>query len=241
MRNFNSKSLKVLVTASVISTMLVAPVASAATTSKEEGIGVSTGAVIGALAGGPIGFILGAGLGAKIGDTLHKKNESIDELQVSLHTSQNDVKTLENGVDQLSDEVRELQRVARPELLELMQAGIDMDLLFRTDEFALTDATGARLAEMAAMLAGMPEVQVQLDGFADERGNEDYNYALSEKRVEFVRSLLVQAGVNPRRIRTSAHGESIAQDANIDSYALERRVRVKLYVDSAQSLASNPN
>lgn len=241
MRNFTTASLKTLIATSAIFTLLVAPVANATSSSKEEGIGVGAGAIIGAFAGGPVGLILGAGLGAKIGDTLHKKNDSIGELQVSLRSSRSEVDTLESGVDELNDEVRKLQQVARPELLALMQAGIDMDLLFRTDEFALTDATGSRLAEMAAMLAGMPEVQVQLDGFADERGDSDYNFALSKKRVEFVRGLLVAAGVHPQRIRTTAHGESIAQDTSIDSYALERRVSVKLYVDAAQSLASNPN
>lgn len=241
MRNFTTANLKRLIASSAILALLAAPAANAAKSSKEEGIGIGTGAVIGAIAGGPVGFILGAGLGAKIGDTLHQKNGNIDELQTSLEHSRNDVATLENGVDELNTEVRKLQRVARPELLALMQAGIDMDLLFRTDEFALTDATGSRLAEMAAMLAGMPDVQVQLDGFADERGSADYNLQLSEKRVEFVRGLLVMAGVHPQRIRTTAHGESIAQDANIDSYALERRVSVKLYVDGPQSLAANPN
>ena len=56
-----------------------------------------------------------------------------------------------------------------------MQAGIDMDLLFRTDEFALTDTTGDRCAQMAATLANMPSVSIQLDGFADERGDAAYN------------------------------------------------------------------
>jgi outer membrane protein OmpA-like peptidoglycan-associated protein len=241
MRNFTITNFKTLIAVSAIFTIMAAPAANAAKSSKEEGIGIGAGAIIGAFAGGPVGFVLGAGLGAKIGDTLHKKDENIDELQVSLRDSRSDVDTLEQGVDQLSDEVRKLQRVARPELLALLQAGIDMDLLFRTDEFALTDATGSRLAEMAATLAGMPEVQVQLDGFADERGDADYNLALSERRVDFVRSLLVDAGVHPQRIRTSAHGESIAQDTNVDSYALERRVSVKLYIDATQSLASNPN
>ena len=79
----------------------------------------------------------------------------------------------------LNDEVTRLQEVAAPELLALMQAGIDMDLLFRTDEAALTDATSDRLQRLAGSLAGMPGVNIQLDGFADERGDETYNQALA--------------------------------------------------------------
>jgi outer membrane lipoprotein SlyB len=41
----------------------------AAKASKEENIGVGTGAVVGALAGGPIGFFIGAAIGAKVSRT----------------------------------------------------------------------------------------------------------------------------------------------------------------------------
>lgn len=225
-------SYKTLIAITAILT-LGAQSASAAA-SKEENVGFGTGAIIGAAAGGPIGFFIGASLGAILGDSFHNKSEQIDNLSGSLQASR-------ATVDGLGSEVERLQSIARPELVSLMQAGINMDLLFRTDEFALTDTTGDRLAQMAATLAGMPEVRIQLDGFADERGNAKYNYTLSEKRVEFVRNLFITAGVHPIRISTSAHGESVAQDANLDSYALERRVSVKLFIDNAQSVASNPS
>lgn len=211
-----------------------------AAASREENIGVGSGAIVGALAGGPVGLIIGAAVGAKLGDSAHNQSERIETLHSSLQSSRESVVALERDVDELNGEVQHLQSVARPELVALMQAGIDMDLLFLTDEFALTDTTGDRLSQLAGTLAGMKGVRIQLDGFADERGDETYNRLLSEKRVEFVRDLFVAAGVNPARISASAHGESVAQVQNLDSYALERRVSVKLFIDDAQSLASNP-
>ena len=207
--------------------------------SRKESIGVASGAVVGAFAGGPVGLIIGAVIGAKLGDSANSKSEHIDSLQGSLQASEQSVASLENGIDELSIEVEQLQRVARPELISLMQAGIDMDL-FRTDEFALTDTTGDRLTQMAGTLAKMPGVRIQLDGFADERGDATYNHELSEKRVEFVRNLFVASGVHPTRISTSAHGEAVAETPDVDSYAFERRVSVKLFIDNAESLASNP-
>ena len=65
-----------------------------------------------------------------------------------------------------------------------------MDLLFRTDEAVLADSTGIRLQELATTLATMPDIHLQLDGFADERGDESYNQDLSRQRVEFVRPSL---------------------------------------------------
>lgn len=209
--------------------------------SKEESIGVGSGAVIGALAGGPVGMLIGAALGAKVGDSMHQKNESIEGLTASVNSSNNTVDRLENDVDALSSEIDRLQNVARPELVSLLQAGIAMDLLFRTDESVLADTTGDRLAQLAGTLAGMSDIHIQLDGFADERGNSDYNQVLSERRVQFIRDQFVAAGVHPDRINISAHGESAAQDDSLDSYALERRVSVKLFIDRSPSLAALPN
>jgi outer membrane protein OmpA-like peptidoglycan-associated protein len=204
---------------------------------KEEVIGVGSGALVGALAGGPVGFVIGAALGAKFGDTMHQKNEAIEELDVSLQQSQSDLRSLNASYDAATDELHRLQTVARPELLSMLEAGIAMDLLFRTDESVLVDTTGDRLAALGRTVATMPDVQVQLDGFADERGDETYNLALSQQRVAFVRDQLVAAGIHPARIRTSAHGEAPAQDDSVDSYALERRVSLRLFIDDAESVA----
>ena len=227
--------------------LMTASPAFAKSASKEENVGVGAGAVVGALAGGPIGFIVGAAIGAKVGDKMHKKSTTIDALTGSLDDSQrqvsaleNDVRTLNLDVDNLSAELVRLREIDRPELIKLMQAGIAMDVLFRTDEHVLADTTGARLAELAGSLASKPEIRLQLDGFADERGNEDYNLKLSEKRVLFVRDQLISAGVDPTRIRISAHGEAPAQDDSTDSYALERRVSLKLFIENSQPFASSP-
>jgi len=209
--------------------------------SKEEAIGVGSGAVIGAAAGGPVGFIIGAAIGAKLGDTIDRKNDRLTSLEGSLDESRSTVAFLEGDIDGLSGEIERLRNVARPELVSLLQVGIAMDLLFRTDEFALADTTGDRLSTLARTLASMPDIKIQLDGFADERGDEKYNLELSEKRVKFVREQFVAAGVHPDRINVSAHGEAVAQDATADSFALERRVSVKLFISNAPSLAANPD
>ncbi|MGI9272665.1 MAG: OmpA family protein [Woeseiaceae bacterium] len=223
-----------------IISLISMPTVFAAEASKEENIGVGSGALVGAIAGGPVGLIVGATIGAKLGDKMHEKNTSIDSLTTSLDASQNDLRSLNTSYDSVSAELEHMQQVARPELVNMLQAGIAMDLLFRTDEHVLADTTGDRLATLAATLASMSDVRVQLDGFADERGDETYNFNLSAQRVEFVRDQLVAAGVHPSRIQISAHGEAPAQDASVDSYALERRVSLTLFIDDSQSVAQLP-
>ena len=234
-----------LITAFSLVTM--APLTAHAATSKQEKIGVGAGAIVGAAAGGPVGLIVGAAVGAYLGDTANRKNGEIESLSAQLAASRSevvkmerDISRMDQNLDTLSAELQGLQRYASPEIASLLQAGIAMDLLFRTDEAVLADTTGSRLHELATTLASMPAIRVQLDGFADERGDEQYNQKLSEQRVAFVRDQLVEAGVDISRISATAHGESPAEDQTVDSYALERRVSLKLYTDEVTSFAANP-
>ncbi len=211
----------------VLVLVALVPVLAQANSSKEETIGVGTGGVIGAIAGGPVGFIVGAAIGAKIGDTFRQKDEQIATLNTDLNS--------------LGGEFDRMQRIARPEVVSLLQAGIAMDLLFRTDEYVLAKTTDGRLSNLAETLASMPGIQVQLDGFADERGSAAYNQKLSRKRVEFVRRQLIARGVDASRIGIAAHGESKAVDNEVDSFALERRVSMTLFIDEAPAFAANPD
>ena len=230
-----------------ISLVAVVPAAAQAATSKQEKIGAGAGALIGAAAGGPPGLIVGAALGIYLGDNMHRKEVEIETLSAELTASRSEVLQLERNIgrmdrslDTLSAELQRLQRYSSPEMASLLEAGIAMDLLFRTDEAVLADTTGQRLHELATTLAAMPGIRVQLDGFADERGDEDYNRQLSGQRVDFIRDQLIAAGVDASRITAAAHGEVAAQDATADSYALERRVSLKLYTEDVTSLAANP-
>jgi outer membrane protein OmpA-like peptidoglycan-associated protein len=224
-----------------VSILLSVPAAAAEKSHRNQNIGVSSGAVIGAIAAGPVGAIVGAAIGAKVGDEFDEKNVQIAGLANDVNDSSGRVARLERDIDALGAELDRLNDLARPELLHLMQAGIEMDLLFRTNEAVVADTTGVRLTTLADTLAHMQDVRIQLDGFADERGDEAYNRTLSERRVQFIRDQFVAAGVHPERISTAAHGESVAQDDSLDSLALERRVSVRLFIDDSPAVAANPN
>jgi outer membrane protein OmpA-like peptidoglycan-associated protein len=232
---------------SIITCLSAGPVA-ADKASKQETVGVGMGATVGALAGGPVGLLLGAAIGAKIGDEFHQKDVEATMLDSSLRASRGRIAELEEnvdslnaGIDSLNGDLQRMHTASRPELLSLLQSGIEMDLLFRADEHVLPDATRARLGVLAASLATMPDVYLQLDGFADERGDSEYNQTLSAQRAEFVSQILRENGVSDDRIVVAAHGESPAADDNADSYALERRVSLTLFVQHPPSVAANPD
>ena len=219
----------------------------AANPSSEEKAGVGIGAVVGAVAGGPVGAIVGAAVGAKLGDEFYERNGKVDSLSASLQDStskvavlERDIRSLKGDIRSRDDELRQARQLARPELLSLLKAGIEMDLLFRTDEDVLSGPTGGKLEQLATSLAANPDVRIQLDGYADERGDEGYNQALSTRRVEHVRDVLIDAGIPAERISVNAHGESPAAEQTVDSFALERRVSLTLYVGETPAFASNP-
>lgn len=227
--------------------VLIGNAAHASSSPKEERLGIGLGMTVGAVAGGPFGAIVGGAIGAKFGDQFHSRNERIGELESSLNKSTRKVGELENTIAGLNRDIsvidsdlRRLQAQSRPELLSLLQSGIEMDLLFRTDEHVLMDSTQSRVAQLAATLAAMPDVHVQLDGFADERGDETYNRELSARRAHTIRELLVNNGVAESRINISAHGEAPGKDRNPDSYALDRKVSLTLYIADSPAFAANP-
>jgi len=232
----------------IIACLTATPAMAEGAASKQENIGVGVGGVIGAVAGGPVGLIVGAAVGGKIGNKFHEDGAEVTSLSASLARSKEKITELETSVDALNSDINSLggdlqhmRAIARPELLTLMQAGIEMDLLFRTDEDELGITTDSKLRELATSLSTMPDIYIQLDGFADERGDLDYNQRLSARRAEHVRDVLISSGVDESRIKLAAHGESPAADDNIDSFAFERKVSLTLFVGQTPSFASNPN
>ncbi len=216
-----------------------------AAASKEENIGAGSGLVVGAIAGGPVGALVGVIVGSKLGESYHRKDEKVAALAADLDSSRANADALSaqletiNGDNQrLDQQIQALQAVARPELLSMLEAGLEMDLLFRTDEHVLVDTTSDRVHSLAATLASMDDIYIRIDGYSDERGDADYNRALSQRRAEHVRDVMVAGGIAERRIQVTAHGESPATDATVDSYALERKVSVTLFVADSPSVAA---
>jgi peptidoglycan-associated lipoprotein len=71
----------------------------------------------------------------------------------------------------------------------------------------LSDEAQATLSKQAAWLAKYPNVTVQIAGNCDDRGTEEYNIALGQRRANAARDYLVAKGVASSRITTISYGK----------------------------------
>ncbi|MEL7298683.1 MAG: OmpA family protein, partial [Pseudomonadota bacterium] len=79
------------------------------------------------------------------------------------------------------------------------------------------------------------------DGYADPRGSESYNTVLSTARADGIRTLLIDAGLQPQAIVVQGHGESTAaavSEGDLDQLALERRVTITFQRQSDVGVAA---
>jgi peptidoglycan-associated lipoprotein len=81
------------------------------------------------------------------------------------------------------------------------------DAFFDYDTDAIRSDAQATLSKDASYLASHPDVKVVLGGYCDERGSDEYNLALGQKRAESAKTSLVTAGVAATRIRVISYGK----------------------------------
>jgi TctA family transporter len=81
------------------------------------------------------------------------------------------------------------------------------DILFDFDKSDIRANETNKITDVAAYIKQNPTFQVGINGYADPRGTEQYNQALSERRVNAIRDALVKAGVASDKINALAFGE----------------------------------
>ncbi len=86
--------------------------------------------------------------------------------------------------------------------------GLIGDVYFDFDKYDLKPEARDRLAKNAAFMRDYPTVKITVEGHCDERGSEEYNLALGDRRASGVKRYLVDLGVSASRLRTVSFGEA---------------------------------
>ncbi|HZF26655.1 MAG TPA: OmpA family protein [Steroidobacteraceae bacterium] len=209
---------------------------------KQEAIGVFSGMAIGAIAGGPFGAIAGMTLGSWLGHRFDARKEQVATLNQRLVESDQTITQLAAELRGSQERVAALSEEVRSQPLpRAVRKTMRGDVLFRTNDSTLNGDIESQLTQLAQALAGVPDVVVKLDGYADPRGTPVENLRLSGERAAAVRSALEAGGIDGNRIVVLAHGEDgvTTPAGDFDGYALDRRVVITLEGANAQVAQSS--
>jgi outer membrane protein OmpA-like peptidoglycan-associated protein len=198
---------------------------------KEEGVGMFSGAAAGALVGGPIGAAVGFMVGGIVGDGVGATKRA------DLRAQQ-----LE---DELSDTrlalTRASERTGGDEMLDELAERLHADVMFRSGSADVDPQVATKLEELGKLVSAHAQLEVQLHGFADPRGSLEKNLELSQRRAVAVRESLIKGGASPEQIRLAAHGEDLttAPNGDLEAYAWERRVSLAIKPTAPTTVAQS--
>ncbi|MCC6866075.1 MAG: OmpA family protein [Ignavibacteria bacterium] len=104
------------------------------------------------------------------------------------------------------------------------------NIYFDFDRFELKPESFTELDRVVKFLKDNPGVKIEIAAHTDNKGSEDYNLTLSQKRAESVVNYLVQKGISPERLFAKGYGEQmpVADNSTEQGAAKNRRVEMKV-------------
>jgi outer membrane protein OmpA-like peptidoglycan-associated protein len=104
------------------------------------------------------------------------------------------------------------------------------DILFDTAKYSLRPAAREKLAKVAGILSGHPSLRMQVEGYTDSVGSDDYNQLLSEHRATSVRDYLTQSGIPLDSVTAKGFGKTQPAASNNTSTGRQQNRRVELVI-----------
>jgi outer membrane protein OmpA-like peptidoglycan-associated protein len=108
------------------------------------------------------------------------------------------------------------------------------DVLFDTGKYTLKPTTQVSLAKVAGILQSYPGLRLQVEGYTDSIGSDEFNQKLSENRADAVRDFLVGQGVSQGNIAATGYGKNnpVADNNTASGRAQNRRVQLVVSGDA---------
>lgn len=122
----------------------------------------------------------------------------------------------------VSDVGADAERRRREELAALQAK---LEVLYFNFDSAVLEGEARETLQRNFQLLKDGEVKVQIEGHCDERGSEEYNLALGEKRAQAAYKYLVSLGLSEERLSTISYGEEkpVVRGESDETYAKNRR------------------
>ena len=102
------------------------------------------------------------------------------------------------------------------------------DVLFDFNKYTLKPEARERLARISGIVLAYPDLKLQVEGYTDSIGSDEYNQTLSDKRAEAVRDYIVTSGVSMNNVVARGMGKAdpVADNSTAAGRQLNRRVEM---------------
>jgi outer membrane protein OmpA-like peptidoglycan-associated protein len=104
------------------------------------------------------------------------------------------------------------------------------DVLFDTGKYSLRPAAREKLAKVGGIIMGHPGLRLDVEGYTDSIGGDEYNQKLSEQRGGSVRDYLTQEGIASASIASKGFGKGQPVASNDTAEGRQRNRRVELVI-----------
>lgn len=168
-------------------------------------------------------------------------NQALSQARAAQSQAEQARSEAQNAQSQMAQAQAESQRLAAE--LQNLQAnqtkrGIVLtldDVLFDTGKSQLKSGADRSLDQIAAFLNENTERRVQVEGFTDALGTDEFNMELSQRRADSVAMAIIRRGIDAQRVRAMGYGEEfpVASNDNAGSRQLNRRVEIIVSNDNS--------
>lgn len=117
------------------------------------------------------------------------------------------------------------------------------DVLFDTGKYTLKPGAREKLAKISGIVLAHPGLNLQIEGYTDSVGSDQFNQTLSEQRANAVRDYLVQNGVVDSAVTAKGFGKAdpVATNDTADGRQRNRRVQLVVTGDVIGKTATSPD
>ena len=122
------------------------------------------------------------------------------------------------------------QQFAQAPRLDYKETNNIQDIIFKFDRYDLDDESRAVLRNNVTYLKKNSMTSIEIQGHCDERGTNNYNIALGERRAQATKMYMVSQGISASRIHTISYGEEkpFCFDSNDGCWLKNRRAHFKV-------------
>lgn len=163
------------------------------------------------------------------------------EAQTQAQQARDAQQAAEQSAQQAAQQAERMRERLREQLNEVLQTResargliVNMsDVLFDFNKYTLKPGAREKLAKVSGILLAYPNLKLQVEGYTDNIGSDEYNQKLSEERAAEVRKYLVLQSVQDANVSAVGYGKSSPIADNSTSAGRSENRRVQLVVSGA--------